>query len=462
MKDVRIGLIGTGGMGKAHATAFRNVPLVFGSEPGRPIPEIVADVDAKAVERWAGEFGFARWTTDWREVVADPRVDVVDITTPNHLHAEMAIAAAEAGKHVYCEKPLATTSSDAARIVAAVERSKVISLVGFNYLKNPAQAFARELIAAGELGEITLFRGVFDQDFLTDPQITPAEAKKLRNASEKIENLNGRLNVANQQLAELKANPKTKPSQIIAKEQEITRLTNDRDNAVDDFNRLQQEVLVAHPGKGRGRGGLDGSGINPALADNPYYKLMMAEQMKQEAYAGIMPDPGQLADIGIGGLKESFLPPGFSDPQTWGVTQAASGLLNFLGGIMPDPISGGLLSMGGAALGGSGSGMASAIRGMIPKPFGSLEIGSPDEAPGIPGYDTSGMPVPGRRLPIGQVPGMPRGDAAANSAGNVYNDNRIQVTGGNDGLANKARDNMTAQQAPIARRNIGKYARGST
>jgi hypothetical protein len=300
------------------------------------------------------------------------------------------------------------------------------------------------------------------QDFLTDPQITPAEAKKLRNASEKIENLNGRLNVANQQLAELKANPKTKPSQIIAKEQEITRLTNDRDNAVDDFNRLQQEVLVAHPGKGRGRGGLDGSGINPALADNPYYKLMMAEQMKQEAYAGIMPDPGQLADIGIGGLKESFLPPGFSDPQTWGVTQAASGLLNFLGGIMPDPISGGLLSMGGAALGGSGSGMASAIRGMIPKPFGSLEIGSPDEAPGIPGYDTSGMPVPGRRLPIGQVPGMPRGDAAANSAGNVYNDNRIQVTGGNDGLANKARDNMTAQQAPIARRNIGKYARGST
>ncbi len=171
MKDVRIGLIGTGGMGKAHATAFRNVPLVFGSEPGRPIPEIVADVDAKAVERWAGEFGFARWTTDWREVVADPRVDVVDITTPNHLHAEMAIAAAEAGKHVYCEKPLATTSSDAARIVAAVERSKVISLVGFNYLKNPAQAFARELIAAGELGEITLFRGVFDQDFLTDPGV---------------------------------------------------------------------------------------------------------------------------------------------------------------------------------------------------------------------------------------------------------------------------------------------------
>ena len=171
MKDIRIGLIGTGGMGKAHATAFKNVPLVFGSQPGRPILEIVADIDAKAVEKWAGEFGFARWTTNWKEVIEDPRVDVVDITTPNHLHAEMAIAAALAGKHIYCEKPLATTSGDASRIVTAVEKSRVISIVGFNYLKNPAQAFAKQLIEAGELGEITLFRGTFDQDFLANPDV---------------------------------------------------------------------------------------------------------------------------------------------------------------------------------------------------------------------------------------------------------------------------------------------------
>ena len=158
-------------MGKAHATAFTNVPLVFGNQPGRPVLEIVADIDAKALERWAGEFGFARWTTNWHEVVEDPHVDVVDITTPNSLHAEMAIAAAEAGKHIYCEKPLATTSADAARIVAAVAKSGVISIVGFNYLKNPAQAFAKQLIEAGELGEITLFRGTFDQDFLANPDI---------------------------------------------------------------------------------------------------------------------------------------------------------------------------------------------------------------------------------------------------------------------------------------------------
>jgi predicted dehydrogenase len=158
-------------MGKAHATAFKNVPLVFGNEPGRPVLEVVADIDANALERWAGEFGFNRWTTDWKEIVQDPRVHVVDITTPNALHAEMAIAAAQAGKHIYCEKPLATTSADAARIVAAVETSGAISIVGFNYLKNPAQAFARQLIEAGDLGEITLFRGTFDQDFLADPDI---------------------------------------------------------------------------------------------------------------------------------------------------------------------------------------------------------------------------------------------------------------------------------------------------
>ena len=171
MKDIRIGLIGAGFMGKAHATAFKNVPLIFGNEPGRPVLEIIADVDAQAVEKRAAEFGFPRWTTEWREVIQDPQVDLIDITTPNHLHAEMAIAAAEAGKHVYCEKPLANNSADAARIVAAVEKAGVTSIVGFNYLKNPAQAFARQLIQEGELGEITLFRGTFDQDFLANPDI---------------------------------------------------------------------------------------------------------------------------------------------------------------------------------------------------------------------------------------------------------------------------------------------------
>lgn len=171
MKDIHIGLIGAGFMGKSHAAAFKNVPLIFGNEPGRPILEIIADVDEQAVTKRAAEFGFPRWSTNWRSVIEDQQVDVVDITTPNHLHAEMAIAAAEAGKHIYCEKPLANTSADAARIVAAVEKAGVTSIVGFNYLKNPGQGFAQQLIQSGELGEITLFRGTFDQDFLANPEV---------------------------------------------------------------------------------------------------------------------------------------------------------------------------------------------------------------------------------------------------------------------------------------------------
>lgn len=171
MKEVRIGLIGTGFMGKAHATAYQNVPSVFGTEPAVPVLTMLADIDATTIERNAKAFGIPRWTTDWRELVNDPNVDVVDITTPNHLHAEMAIAAAKAGKHVYCEKPLALTGAEAKAIVDAVEAAGVISLVGFNYLKNPIQGYAKQLIESGELGEITLFRGAFDQDILVEPSV---------------------------------------------------------------------------------------------------------------------------------------------------------------------------------------------------------------------------------------------------------------------------------------------------
>ncbi|MCB0110605.1 MAG: Gfo/Idh/MocA family oxidoreductase, partial [Caldilineaceae bacterium] len=166
MQEVRIGLIGTGFMGKAHATAYKNVPAVFGTELGVPVLTMLADIDEATIERNANSFGIPRWTTDWHDLINDPEVDVVDITTPNHLHAEMAIAAAQAGKHVYCEKPLALSAPEAKTIVDAVEAAGVISMVGFNYLKNPIQGFAKEIIESGEIGEITLVRGQFDQDIL--------------------------------------------------------------------------------------------------------------------------------------------------------------------------------------------------------------------------------------------------------------------------------------------------------
>jgi predicted dehydrogenase len=170
-KTINIGLIGTGFMGKGHSMAYRMLPMIFNPPPALPKLEVVADVTPEMASRAADDYGFAGWTTDWREVVDNPRVDVVDITAPNHLHHEIAVAAAQSGKHVYCEKPLALTAASAKEMLEAVVKAGVRTMVGFNYLKNPAALMARQLIESGELGEIWHFRGEFHQDILADPQV---------------------------------------------------------------------------------------------------------------------------------------------------------------------------------------------------------------------------------------------------------------------------------------------------
>ncbi len=142
MDEVRIGLIGTGFMGKSHAMAYRAMPSVFSPPPALPVLEMLADATQELARPGAKSLGFARWTADWRELVADARVDVVDITAPNHLHKEMALAAAAAGKHIYCEKPLALTAADALEMTQAAEAAGVKTLVGFYVLKNPAAGLA--------------------------------------------------------------------------------------------------------------------------------------------------------------------------------------------------------------------------------------------------------------------------------------------------------------------------------
>ena len=169
MREIRIGVVGAGWMGTAHSTAFKNAVMVFGTEPAMPVLEMVADVRADVAEAQAAKLGFRRWTADWHELVADPAIDVVDVTATNDAHPEIAIAAAKAGKHVYCEKPLANSASEAKAMLDAVEAAGVTTLVGFNYLKNPVVAHARELVR--ELGPITLFRGTFDLDLMADPSI---------------------------------------------------------------------------------------------------------------------------------------------------------------------------------------------------------------------------------------------------------------------------------------------------
>ncbi|MHA1546776.1 MAG: Gfo/Idh/MocA family protein, partial [Alphaproteobacteria bacterium] len=165
MKTVGVGLIGTGFMGKCHALAYGAVRAVFGDVPA-PRLEILCDIDEEIARRSADEFGFARWTTDWREVVADRAVDVVSITAPNNLHREMVQAVADAGKAVYCEKPLALTLADGIAMAKAVRAAGVASLTGYNYLRNPALIHAKKLITDGAIGQIIQFRGIYDEDYM--------------------------------------------------------------------------------------------------------------------------------------------------------------------------------------------------------------------------------------------------------------------------------------------------------
>ena len=169
--ELGVAMIGSGLMAKSHTMGYRNVESVYGSTPLRPRVEILADASEGLAESGAASLGYARWTTDWREAVTDPAVDVVDVVTPNFLHKEIAMAAIAAGKHVYCEKPLALSAADAQEMYEAAEAAGVKTLVGFNYLRNPAIAEARRLIAEGVLGDIWTFQGRFVLDACSDPDV---------------------------------------------------------------------------------------------------------------------------------------------------------------------------------------------------------------------------------------------------------------------------------------------------
>lgn len=157
-------------MGKAHALAWRNARAVMGDVPA-PRLELLCDVPAEKAAAMAEQFGFARATSDWRELVADPAVDVVSITTPNGLHREIALAALAAGKHVWCEKPMALTLDEAEEMAAAARRVGTHTLVGYNYLRNPAFAHAWRLVEAGRIGRPVHFRGWVDEDYQADPEL---------------------------------------------------------------------------------------------------------------------------------------------------------------------------------------------------------------------------------------------------------------------------------------------------
>ncbi len=169
MPDINVALIGYSFMGKAHSNAYRQVVPFF--QPRlTPRMKVLCGRDARAVKAAARTLGWEETATDWREVVERDDIDLVDVSTPGDSHAEIAIAAARAGKAVFCEKPLANTLKEAKAMLAAVTKAGVIHMVCHNYRRIPAVQVAARLIATGRLGKIRHYRATYLQDWIVDPE----------------------------------------------------------------------------------------------------------------------------------------------------------------------------------------------------------------------------------------------------------------------------------------------------
>ena len=173
MTRLRVAMIGYGFMGAAHSQGWRTAPRVF-DLPAEPEMAVVVGRNAVAVAAAAQKWGWAESATDWREVVGRDDIDVVDIVTPGDSHAEIAIAALEAGKHVLCEKPLANTVAEAEAMAEAAGKAAargIRAMVGFTYRRVPAVRFLRNLIAEGAVGTVNQVRASYRQDWLVDPDM---------------------------------------------------------------------------------------------------------------------------------------------------------------------------------------------------------------------------------------------------------------------------------------------------
>ncbi|CUK02145.1 putative oxidoreductase YvaA [Ruegeria denitrificans] len=168
MPEIGIGIVGGGYMGKAHSVAMSAVGAVFNTAL-RPRLEMICASSPESAERYRAAYGFKRATEDWQMLVNDPAVEAVVIASPQETHRQIAEAAFALGKPVLCEKPLGASMADGEVMVAAAEVSGVTNMVGFNYVRTPATQFARKLIADGELGDVTWFRGEHTEDFYADP-----------------------------------------------------------------------------------------------------------------------------------------------------------------------------------------------------------------------------------------------------------------------------------------------------
>jgi predicted dehydrogenase len=169
MKELRIAIVGHRFMGRAHSNAWNQVAKFF-DPAARPVMQVACGRDEAGLRAFADRWGWREIATDWREVLKRDDIDAIDIATPTYLHAEMAIAAAEAGKHVFCEKPFANSLAEGEAMLAAAERAGVVHYLNHNYRRCPAVLLAKRMIDEGEIGEIYHWRGAYQQSWLLNPQ----------------------------------------------------------------------------------------------------------------------------------------------------------------------------------------------------------------------------------------------------------------------------------------------------
>ena len=166
--EINVGIVGTQFMGRAHSNAYLDVPHFF-DLPAAPVLRAACDNNPDNLEAFARRFGWQDKEADWERMVSRDDVDLVDICTPNSIHMPIAVAAAKAGKHVICEKPLAMNADEARQMLDAAREADVRHMVAFNYRRVPALALARQLVEQGKVGRVFHFNAVYYQDWLVDP-----------------------------------------------------------------------------------------------------------------------------------------------------------------------------------------------------------------------------------------------------------------------------------------------------
>jgi predicted dehydrogenase len=167
--EIGVGMLGYAFMGKAHSNAYKKIPYMIYPPPAVPRLIAIAGRNEDAVREAAKRYGYEGYYTDWRKMLEDDRIQLFDNGSPNDAHAEPCIQAAQAGKHILCEKPLGRTAKEAAAMLEAVTKAGVTHMAGFNYRFVPAIRQARQLIESGQLGEIYHFRAMYLQEWITDP-----------------------------------------------------------------------------------------------------------------------------------------------------------------------------------------------------------------------------------------------------------------------------------------------------